>query len=75
MDKLFCPKCGNATLAKLGVTLRSNGVPEYHYRRGRKANIRGTKFPLPKPKVRRLCALSRHAAVWVCVSRRRGTRV
>ncbi len=51
-DKLFCPSCGNPTLAKLGVTLRQDGQPIFHYRKGRQANVRGTKYPLPAPKVR-----------------------
>jgi hypothetical protein len=54
MDKLFCPRCGNASLAKLGVTLRRDGQPDYHYAKGRRVNIRGSKFPLPTPKVHML---------------------
>ena len=52
MDKLFCPSCGNPSLAKLGVTLRKNGQPDFHYAKGRRVNIRGSKYPLPNPKVR-----------------------
>ena len=51
VDKLFCPHCGNATLAKLGVTLRADGEPVYYYKHGRQANVRGTKYPLPAPRV------------------------
>lgn len=50
MDKLFCPSCGNPSLAKLGVTLRKNGQPDFHYAKGRRVNIRGSKYPLPNPK-------------------------
>lgn len=52
MDRMFCPSCGNAALARLGVTLQKNGKPRYHYRRNRRVNTRGTKFALPAPKVR-----------------------
>lgn len=57
MDKLFCPSCGNPSLAKLGVTLRKNGQPDFHYAKGRRVNIRGSKYPLPNPKVCVLCAV------------------
>jgi len=50
MDRLFCGKCGNPTLARLGVTLKANGQAQFHYKKGRVVNLRGSKFPLPKPK-------------------------
>ena len=49
MDRLFCPRCGNATLARLGVTLGDDGAPRYHYKQNRVVPIRGTQFALPSP--------------------------
>jgi RNA-binding protein NOB1 len=49
MDKLFCPTCGNATLARLGVSIGDDGVPSYHYKKHRDFNNRGTVFALPTP--------------------------
>lgn len=50
MSKLFCPACGNATLARLGVTLGADGAPRYHYKKTRTFNTRGTVYSLPAPK-------------------------
>jgi RNA-binding protein NOB1 len=47
---LFCKKCGNATLARLGVTLGADGTPRYHYKRFRQINTRGTIYTIPAPK-------------------------
>jgi len=47
---LFCKQCGNATLARLGVTLGSDGTPRYHYKKNRVQNTRGTIYALPNPK-------------------------
>lgn len=49
MDKLFCPTCGNATLARLGVSVAADGAPSYHYKKHRDFNTRGTVFALPTP--------------------------
>ena len=48
LSKLFCPECGSATLAKLTYTVNAKGVLRYHYKKGRKVNTRGSKYPLPK---------------------------
>ena len=42
MSKLFCPKCGNATMARLGATIGKNGKVHYHYKKNRRVNTRGT---------------------------------
>lgn len=47
---LFCKQCGNATLARLGVTLGADGTPRYHYKKNRVVNTRGTIYALPNPK-------------------------
>jgi RNA-binding protein NOB1 len=47
---LFCKRCGNASLARLGVTLGPDGAPRYHYKRFRQINTRGTIYALPAPK-------------------------
>jgi RNA-binding protein NOB1 len=49
VDKLFCPRCGNAALQRLGVTLGHDGRPRYHYKARRQFNVRGTQFALPAP--------------------------
>lgn len=49
-SKKFCPSCGNAALARLGVTIDNKGHHHYHYKKNRKVNTRGTKYALPKPK-------------------------
>jgi Nin one binding (NOB1) Zn-ribbon like len=50
MEKVFCAKCGNATLEKVELVVNANGMEQYGVRK--KHNLRGTRFPLPKPKVR-----------------------
>lgn len=47
---MFCKRCGNATLARLGVTLGADGTPRYHYKKHRQINTRGTIYALPNPK-------------------------
>lgn len=47
MTRMFCPVCGNATLARLGVTLDSKGKPRYHYKRNRVVKTTGSKHSLP----------------------------
>ena len=50
LAKLFCPFCGSNALAKLSYSVGENGIPQYHYKKGRRVNIRGTKFSLPSPR-------------------------
>ncbi len=47
--RLFCGKCGNAALQKVEVVVGPNGTEQYGVRK--KHILRGTRFPLPKPKV------------------------
>jgi RNA-binding protein NOB1 len=47
VDAMFCKKCGNATLARLGVTLGADGTPRYHYKKNRHVNTRGSVFSIP----------------------------
>lgn len=42
-SKVFCPYCGNATLARLGLTISKTGKVYYHYKKDRRVNTRGTK--------------------------------
>jgi hypothetical protein len=53
-DALFCKRCGNATLARLGVTLGPDGAPRYHYKKFRQVSTRGTVYPIPAPEGGRL---------------------
>jgi RNA-binding protein NOB1 len=48
--RLFCPKCGNMTLDRVEVVVGPDGA-EYFGMRKRHI-LRGTKFSLPKPRVR-----------------------
>jgi len=47
---LFCQRCGNATLHRLGVTLGADGAPRYHYKKFRQVNFRGSVYPIPEAK-------------------------
>ena len=49
-NALFCPICGGNFLARLSVTVGSDGVVEYGYNPNRKVNLRGTIYSIPKPK-------------------------
>jgi hypothetical protein len=44
---MFCRWCGNAGLARLGVTLGADGTPRYHYKAFRRFNNRGTIYAIP----------------------------
>lgn len=48
--RLFCPRCGNATLERVEVMVSPEGAEFYGVRKSH--TLRGTRFPLPKPKVR-----------------------
>eukprot|EP00887_Chlorella_sp_A99_P000508 scaffold17.g508.t1 len=48
MGRVFCPRCGNATLDKVQVSVGPDGAEHYGVRK--KHILRGTKFALPKPK-------------------------
>lgn len=50
VGRLFCPRCGNATVEKVEVLTGPDGQEQYGVRR--KHVLRGTRFSLPKPKVR-----------------------
>jgi rRNA maturation endonuclease Nob1 len=41
LDKLFCPSCGNNTLARLSYSITPDGVLRYHYKKNRNVNTRG----------------------------------
>lgn len=49
-DKIFCPKCGNATLDRVPITLDAEGRMIVHDGRRRKRNLRGTIYNIPKYK-------------------------
>lgn len=48
--RIFCPRCGNAALDRVRVVVRVDGAEQYGVKN--KHILRGTKFSLPKPKVR-----------------------
>lgn len=49
MGRIFCPRCGNASLDKVRVVVGPDGAEQYGVRK--KHVLRGTRFSLPKPKV------------------------
>ena len=54
LDRHFCVKCGNQSLVRLQAVVSANGsqriLPEERApARVRSTNVRGTKFPMPKP--------------------------
>ena len=55
VDKLFCEKCGAATLAKVSVYLNDNGEVTYFKNPKRKINLKGTIYSIPKAKGGRGC--------------------
>lgn len=46
--RLFCPHCGNATLARLAYTVDVYGNRKYHYAKHRKFRTRGIRYPISK---------------------------
>lgn len=55
-DRLFCEKCGAATLAKVSVYLNDNGEVTYFKNPKRKINLKGTVYSIPKQKGGRGCS-------------------
>ena len=53
MDKQFCPSCGSDTLARLAYSIDEDGNKSYHYKKGRRVKVRGTKYSLPQPSSRK----------------------
>lgn len=49
VGRLFCPRCGNATVEKVEVVIGQDGQEQYGVRK--KHILRGTRFSLPKPRV------------------------
>ncbi|KAG6452029.1 hypothetical protein O3G_MSEX007437 [Manduca sexta] len=50
MTKLFCPKCGHATLRKVGVSIDEEGNQHIHINGRKPLTARGKRFSLPTPK-------------------------
>lgn len=48
MGRIFCPRCGNAALDKVKVTVKPDGTEQYGIKK--KHILRGTRFSLPKPR-------------------------
>jgi len=53
VERKFCEKCGNSTLAKVSVYINDKGEVTYFENPRRRINLRGTRFSIPKPKVGR----------------------
>ncbi|XP_026749980.2 RNA-binding protein NOB1 [Galleria mellonella] len=50
MTKLFCPKCGHATLKKVAVSVDEHGNQHIHINGRKPLSARGKRFSLPTPK-------------------------
>lgn len=50
MTKLFCPKCGHATLKKVSVSVDDDGNQHIHINGRKPLTARGKRFSLPTPK-------------------------
>ncbi|CAH0725094.1 unnamed protein product, partial [Brenthis ino] len=50
MTKLFCPKCGHATLKKVSVSIDDDGNQHIHINGRKPLTARGKKFSLPTPR-------------------------
>ncbi|XP_039758658.1 RNA-binding protein NOB1 [Pararge aegeria] len=50
MTKLFCPKCGHATLKKVSVSVDEHGNQHIHINGKKPLTGRGKRFSLPTPK-------------------------
>ena len=50
MDKLFCPRCGSATMTKLSVFISDQGGVRYGFKKNYKVKTRGTRFGIAKTK-------------------------
>lgn len=50
MTKLFCSKCGHATLKKVGVSVDDEGNQHIHINGRKPLTARGKRFSLPTPK-------------------------
>jgi RNA-binding protein NOB1 len=53
VERKFCERCGNSTLAKVSVYINDKGEVTYFENPRRRINLRGTRFSIPKPKVGR----------------------
>lgn len=50
MTKLFCPKCGHATLKKVAVSIDEDGNQHIHINGRKPLTARGKRFSLPTPR-------------------------
>ncbi|CAG9790773.1 unnamed protein product [Diatraea saccharalis] len=50
MTKLFCPKCGHATLRKVAVSIDEEGNQHIHINGRKPLTARGKRFSLPTPR-------------------------
>lgn len=50
MTKLFCPKCGHATLKKVAVSIDDDGNQHIHINGKKPLTARGKRFSLPTPR-------------------------
>ena len=53
VEREYCEFCGNHTLGKVSVYINDDGNITYFDNPKRRINLRGTIFPIPKPKVGR----------------------
>ena len=53
IEREYCEFCGSHTLGKVSVFINDDGKITYFDNPKRRINLRGTKYPIPKPKVGR----------------------
>ncbi|KAL0240876.1 hypothetical protein GEMRC1_006112 [Eukaryota sp. GEM-RC1] len=53
MEKVFCPKCGNDSLIRVGLVVGRDGIARLPKKFVFKPRLKGTKYPLPLPKAGR----------------------
>eukprot|EP00808_Paulinella_micropora_P010716 g37056.t1 len=50
MSTKFCGECGGHTMIRVAVTIDDNGIVRHRPQTRKIFNLRGTQFPIPKPK-------------------------
>lgn len=49
-NRVFCPRCGNATMHRVAFKVDKNGVARSYLNPKKKPILRGTKYPIPMPR-------------------------
>lgn len=49
-EKKFCDMCGNAAMHRVAFNVNKNGIARAYLNPRKSPNLRGTKYPIPKPR-------------------------